>query len=79
VPVGPGSPGRSVGLRRTLGPILALARDQRPLGAALLAGSAFWWLRIGEVRIVYTIDDAPRAIVVLSVVRRGESTFQRVR
>jgi mRNA interferase RelE/StbE len=64
---------------RLRGPILALARDPRLPSSALLAGSAFRRLRVGDVRIVYAIDDAPRSVVVLRVARRGESTYRRVR
>ena len=64
---------------RVRGPILALARDPRPPGVVVLAGSPFWRLRVGDVRIVYRIDDASYTIVVLRVARRNESTYRRVR
>ena len=63
---------------RLRGPILALARDPRPPGAVVLAGSSFWRLRVGDLRIVYAIDDAA-STVVLHVARRNESTYRRVR
>ncbi len=64
---------------RARGPILALGRDPRPRGAALLAEGSFWRLRVGDLRIVYLVDEAARTIVVLRVVRRSESTYRRVR
>ncbi|HSW43822.1 MAG TPA: type II toxin-antitoxin system RelE/ParE family toxin [Patescibacteria group bacterium] len=64
---------------RLRGPILALAIDPRPPGAGRLAGSSFWRLRVGNLRVVYVIDDAVRLVVVVRVVRRGESTYRRVR
>jgi mRNA interferase RelE/StbE len=64
---------------RARGPILALARDARPPGAGPLAGSGFWRLRVGDLRVVYAIDDAARTVVVLRVARRNESTYRRVR
>jgi mRNA interferase RelE/StbE len=64
---------------RLRGPILALARDPRPAGSVALAGSPFWRLRVGDLRIVYAIDDAARTIVVLRVARRNESSYRRVR
>ena len=64
---------------RLRGPILALARDPRPPGAASLAGSSFWRLRVGDLRIVYGIDEAERTIVILRVARRSESTHRRIR
>ncbi len=64
---------------RARGPILALGFDPRPPGAVPLAASPFWRLRVGDLRIVYAIDDAARAVVVLRVARRNESTYRRVR
>jgi mRNA-degrading endonuclease RelE of RelBE toxin-antitoxin system len=61
------------------GPILALARDPRPPGSASLAGGPFWRLRVGDIRIVYGIDDGASRIVILRVARRNESTYRRVR
>jgi mRNA interferase RelE/StbE len=61
------------------GPILALARDPRPHGVAALTGSTFWRLRVGDLRIVYAIDVAAHAVIILRVARRSESTYRRVR
>ncbi len=60
-------------------PILALARDPRPPGAVRLTGGPFWRLRGGDLRVVYSIDEERRLVVVLRVARRGESTYRRVR
>ena len=68
-------PGDAARLR---GPILALAIEPRPNGAAKLAGTKFWRLRVGDLRVVYLIDDAASLIVVLKVARRSESTYRRV-
>ena len=64
-------PGDAARLR---GPILALGSS----GAVKLAGSEYWRLRVGELRIVYAIDDAAALVVVLRVARRAESTYRRV-
>lgn len=69
-------PGSSAALR---GPILALALDPRPPGTSKLAGSDFWRIRVGDLRVVYAIEDATRLVVVLRVMRRSESTYRRVR
>ncbi len=69
-------PGVGASLR---GPILALAMDPRPPGAQKLEGSDFWRLRVGEMRIVFAIDDAARVVVILKVARRSESTYRRIR
>jgi mRNA interferase RelE/StbE len=60
------------------GPILALAIEPRPPGAVKLAGSEFWRLRVGDLRVIYSIDDAARLVIVLRVARRSESTYRRI-
>jgi len=68
-------PGDAARLR---GPILALAIEPRPPGAAKLVGSDFWRLRIADLRLIYLIDGAANLVVVLRVARRSESTYRRV-
>ena len=67
-------PGDAARLR---GPILALELDPRPPAAipsstAIGGGSA-----IGDLRVVYAIDDRHRLVIVLRVARRDESTYRR--
>lgn len=68
-------PGDAARLR---GPILAFATDPRPPGAAKPAGTDFWRLRLGDLRVVYLVDDAAGLVVVLRVARRSERTYRRV-
>ena len=68
-------PGDAARLR---GPILALAIAPRPPGAVKLTGTDFWRLRIGDLRIVYAIDDQDGLVIVLKVARRSESTYRRM-
>ena len=67
-------PGDAARLR---GPILALAIEPRPPGATTIVDSDWWRLRVGDLRIVYAIDDAKRLVIVLRVARRDESTYRR--
>ena len=60
-------------------PILALADDPRPAGAARVQGSDFLRVRSGDLRVVYAVDDGAREVVALRVARRSESTYRRVR
>ncbi len=60
---------------RLRGPILALAID--PPGVVKLAATDFWRLRVGDLRIVYLINEAAN-VVVLRIARRSESTYRRV-
>ncbi|OGO57776.1 MAG: hypothetical protein A2Z32_03675 [Chloroflexi bacterium RBG_16_69_14] len=68
-------PGDAARLR---GAILALAIDPRPPGTAKLSGSDYLRLRVGELRIIYVVDDVDRRVVILKVARRAESTYRRV-
>jgi mRNA-degrading endonuclease RelE of RelBE toxin-antitoxin system len=44
-----------------------------------MAGGPIWRLRIGDLRVVYAIEDESQTVVVLRVARRSESTYRRVR
>ena len=68
-------PGDAARLR---GPIQALIFAPRPPGALKLTGTGFWRLRVGELRIIYLIDDEMRLVVILKVARRSESTYRRI-
>ncbi len=67
-------PGDAARLRA---PILALAIEPRPPGATKLVGIESWRLRVGDLRVIYAIDDATALVVVLRVARRAESTYRR--
>jgi len=69
-------PGATAALR---GPILALGLDPRPPRAAKLADAEFWGLRVGDLRLIYAIDDRDKVVIVVRVARRSESTYRRVR
>ena len=66
-------PGDAARLR---GPILALALEPRPPGAMPLVASDWWRLRVGDLRVVYAIDDEHRLVIVLRVTRRNERTYR---
>jgi mRNA interferase RelE/StbE len=68
-------PGDAARLR---GPILSLATEPRPSGATKLAATDFWRLRVGELRIVYAIDETDSLVIVLKVARRSESTYRGI-
>jgi mRNA interferase RelE/StbE len=68
------SPGDAARLR---GPILALGQEPRPTGATRLVDSDWWRLRVGDLRLVYAIDDARRLVVILWAARRNESAYRR--
>ncbi len=58
---------------RILRRVIALEAEPRPPGAGKLAGTEeFWRLRAGNYRVVYTIDDANRLVLVVAVGHRRE-------
>ena len=67
-------PGDAARLRS---PILALAIEPRPSGAVKLVGTEFWRVRVGDLRIIYLVDDPAGLVVVVKVARRSESTHRR--
>ena len=52
--------------------ILALADDPRPVGCKKLVGDDRWRLRVGNYRVLYTIDDGQLTVVVVRVGHRRE-------
>jgi hypothetical protein len=65
------------GLSRPLGIVLIGAGSTLTLAAVmLLAGSELWRLRVGDLRVIYAIDDAARLVIVLRVARRSESAYR---
>ncbi len=42
-----------------------------------MTGTAYLRLRVGDLRVVYLVDDRERVIIVLKVARRSESTYRR--
>jgi mRNA interferase RelE/StbE len=68
-------PGDAARLR---GPILALGQAPRPPGHAKLSGTDYLRVRVGDLRVVYVVDDRARLVVVLRVARRAERTYRRL-
>ena len=58
---------------RLRGPILALGLDPRPPGSTPLVETDWWRLRIGNLRIIYSVDDDARLAVILRVARRDDA------
>jgi mRNA interferase RelE/StbE len=59
--------------QRIVGRIRLLATDPRPVGCEKLAGpGSLFRIRQGQYRVVYTIDDAARAVEIIKVGHRRE-------
>ncbi|MBI2872099.1 MAG: type II toxin-antitoxin system RelE/ParE family toxin [Chloroflexi bacterium] len=52
--------------------ILALEDTPRPRAARKLGGQQAYRLRVGEYRVLYTIDDRTKAVIVFAVGHRRE-------
>ena len=56
-----------------IGAILGLAGNPRPRGTKKLRGGDLWRLRVGDYRILYTIQDKRLIVVVVRVGHRREA------
>jgi mRNA interferase RelE/StbE len=52
--------------------IWGLGENPRPANCAKLVGRPAWRIRIGDFRVIYSIDDALRTVTVLQVGHRRE-------
>lgn len=59
--------------RRISERILALEDNPRPLGSRKLRGGDAYRLRVGDYRVLYTVDDQARRILVYGVAHRREA------
>ena len=51
--------------------------EPKRTGATKLVESSVWRLRMADLRVIYSIDDPDRVVIVLRVARRSESTYRR--
>ncbi|MFQ5874520.1 MAG: type II toxin-antitoxin system RelE/ParE family toxin [Dehalococcoidia bacterium] len=57
---------------RISGRILSLEDNPRPRGTRKLSGREEYRLRVGDYRVLYTIDDSNRVVIVFAVGHRRE-------
>ena len=58
--------------------IWVLEEETRPRGVKKLSESGLWRVRTGSYRIVYSIDDRERQVVLVRVVRHSEDTCKGI-
>ena len=58
--------------------ISALAQEPRPPRVEKLAEGGFWRVRVRSYRVVYSIDDKERLVIIVRVARRTEDTYKRL-
>ncbi len=59
--------------RRVSEKILALETDPRPPGSRKLEAGEGYQLRVGDYRVLYTINDKERSLLIYSVAHRREA------
>ena len=61
-------------IKRVLTKIYALADDPRPSGSRKLIGyENYWRIRVGNYRVIYTIDDGVLLVEVIAVRHRKDA------
>jgi len=55
--------------------IEALGDDPRPPATKRLTGVPLWRIRVGDLRVVYSIWDKEQLVIVTKVSRRNERTY----
>jgi mRNA interferase RelE/StbE len=61
-------------LNRVFPKIELLAEEPRPYGTRKLTGESHTWrIRVGDYRVVYTVDDAARAVDIVAVRHRRDA------
>lgn len=54
--------------------IEALAAQPRPPGCKKLKGGrGLWRIRVGDYRVIYSVEDGPRVVDIVTVRHRGEA------
>jgi len=59
--------------KRIAARLLALEEDPRPAGVKKLQGQEIYRLRVGDYRVLYTIDDKSKQVTVAAVGHRREA------
>jgi mRNA interferase RelE/StbE len=61
-------------VRRVISKIDALTQDPRPSGSRKLQGEQnLWRIRIGDYRVVYSVDDRQRIVDIVRIRHRREA------
>jgi len=59
-------------------PIFELSFEPRPVGVRPVVGTPYLRIRIGDLRVVYLVDDELLLVVIERIGRRSESTYRRI-
>jgi mRNA interferase RelE/StbE len=52
--------------------MLALGENPRPVGTIKLSGRDAWRIRVGDYRVIYTIDDSLKTVTIFAIGHRRE-------
>ncbi len=56
----------------------SLAGQPRPSEVRKLSGIDLWRVRVGDFRVVYSVDDKERVVYIERIARRSEDTYRRL-
>ncbi len=56
--------------------ISSLDENPRPSKGKKLAESGLWCVRVGKYRVIYSIDDKAKVIIVVRVAKRSKDTYK---
>ena len=59
--------------------MLGLAKEPFPVGAIKVSGTETWRIRVGELRVLYRVDQTTKSVVIHRIARRNEATYRRIR
>jgi len=62
--------------RRIAEIISILEQNPRPSGVKKLSGSGLWRVRVGNYRVVYSINDSAKQVMVVRIARSNEDTYK---
>ena len=62
--------------RRIAEIISSLDENPRPSKVKKLAESGLWRVRVGRYRIIYSIDDKTKVVIVVRVAKRSEDMYK---
>lgn len=65
---------------RVVSQLLELADEPRPRGARKLTGTAapMWRIRIGDIRVIYSVADRSQVVLVERITWRGHRPYERL-
>ena len=58
--------------------IISLQENPRPSGVKKLIDSVFWRIKVGKFRVIYSINDDKKVVLIVRVCKRNERTYENL-